>query len=178
MSSDLVPRGSPCSAVVVTVVRTMPLINCRYLCRCRCLALMREKELTFVYLVLPRYERNRFSAGDLNEGVWQGSLLPSVWYLTWSNANIKSLNFYINIGFMEIEIALSQPCHLLLYWFSSFGKSLVHFYCDSRWCLFISHLTLTGLPVRSLSIVSASGRMMHGECLGPSAQTWVLGSTV
>lgn len=91
----------------------------------------------------------------------------SVWYLAWSNANIKSLHFYINIAFMEIEIALSQPCHLLLYWFPSFGKSLVHFYCDSCWCLFINHLTLTGLPVRSLSIVSASGRMMHGESLGP-----------
>lgn len=104
----------------------------------------------FVYLILLSHERNLLSALDLSQGVWQGSLsVPSLYCtLLRVNAIIKSLNFYINIGFLEIQVSLSQSATFYLPVFPIFGRTLYIFtvtVTDEYWCSFISPLTLPGL---------------------------------
>lgn len=151
-----------CFATVPSVARTMPLISLRSPCLCCCSALMRWKELTFVYLILLSYQRNLLSPLGSKER-WL-TRKPTL-CLCESNASIKSFEFYINIGFVRIATVFLQTTMSSMLVGGLWEKSLVHFCGGHHFCVFLGH---PGSPVGSAS-------EQKNDAWGP---LWVLGPRV
>lgn len=153
-----------CFATVLSVARTMLLISSRSPCLCSCLALMRWKGLTFVYLILLSHERNLLSPLGSKER-WL-SRKPT-WCLCERNASIKSFEFYINIGSVRIATALLQTT-ISSVLVGAFGeKSLVRFCCGRHFCVFLGH---PGSPVGSVNKQKNTVCEGRFECLARVSQ--------